>query len=782
MRQIAIALFFFCLPVWGRAQTWGVIEGRVYEQAERRPVVGASVLLWGTNYGTAADEQGRFRLPVPEGRYLVRVQAVGYRPWQDSVQVRAGRVVVLEVVLAAQAHELGPVTVERPRAEQEAGIWTLDRRTLEVLPGPFQDPLRAIQILPGVATNNELSYQYRVRGGNFDENLVYIEGFEVYKPLRIRQGEQEGLALPNPFLVETMRFYSGGFSAAYGDRMSSALEVGYRRPEDAELGAYIGLTEAGAYAGAGFPDGFALMGVRYARAGYLFGSQELKGRYDPRFLDLQLWSGLERGPWTMQVLGLWARNRFELVPSQRRTYYGTYRDLRSLWLSYEGKESDGYRTALLGLRLRYRLRPGWSGELEASGYATREEERYLLAGQATLYRIPRPEEGDPTGGGHVPIGYVWQRETADNEVRFSEGRLSLGTRYTGQAWMAEARLSLRRLHMADRLREMVEVRQLGSLYTLNRLEGAIRDSWSRWEAYGQLVRLWGPVVLQAGLRYTRDGRTQQAIWSPRLRATYRSDEATSLYAAWGLYAQPPLYAEWRDLEGQPVSTLRAQRAWHYVLGAQRFLARNRWSFQVEVYYKALRELIPFQVRNLRLLYEGANRARGYAYGMDVHLRGEWVPGLESYVSYSYLVTREHVAGEPAWVPRPTDQRHTLAVLFQDYVPGDERWQVHVKLLFGTGVPYTPPNPDVLSGQPRPGPRNAARFPEYKRVDVGLTRRVDLLPRWRMHLSLEVLNLFDMVNTVAYAWYVDGQGAWQRVPTRLTPRLVNLRLRVDYGQR
>lgn len=759
------------------AQTWGVVEGRIYDRAAGRPIPAATVLIVGTNYGTAADAEGRFRLPVPEGRYRVRVQALGYRPWEDSLWVRAGRVTTLEVGLLLQSYELGPVTIERPRSEQEAGSWSLPKRTLEVLPGPFQDPLRALQILPGVATNNELSYQYRVRGGNFDENLVYIEGFEVYKPLRIRQGEQEGLALPNPNLLESMRFYSGGFSAAYGDRMSSALEVRYRRPERLELGAYAGLLEAGGYVGAGHRGAFVLAGTRYAQAGYLFGSQELKGRYNPRFWDLQLWSGLERGPLRVEFLGLWAQNRFELVPSQRRTYYGTYRDLRSLWLSYDGRESDSYQSGLLGLRLRYRLGSRWDAELEAAGYATREQERYLLNGQATLYRILRPEQDDPSRAEHVPIGYAWQRETANSWVRLREGRWALGARYSTRSWLGEAKATYRMLHAADHLQEIVQVRRADSLYTLQRIEGALSATWPRWELYGNLLWSRALAVLQLGLRYTWDGRTAEGVWSPRIRATYRHDERTSAYAAWGLYAQPPLYAEWRDLEGRPASELRAQRAWHYVIGLQRFFERNRWSLQVEAYYKVLRELIPFQVRNLRLLYEGSNRAHGYAYGLDVHLRGEWVPGLESYVSYSYLVTRERLQGEAVWVPRPTDQRHTVAVLFQDYVPGDVRWQVHVKLLFGTGVPYTPPNPDVLSGQPRPGPRNAARFPEYKRVDVGLTRQVALAPGWRAYASAEVLNLFDMVNTIAYAWYVDAQGAWQRVPTRLTPRLVNFRLRL-----
>ena len=815
-------LFLLAAPRLAAAQNWGTVAGSVTETGSGTPIPGATILVDGTNFGTASDEEGRYALRLPAGRYLLRFSSIGYAPRLDSVVVRRDRVAELDVRLRATVLEMEGLTVEGSASPDEAGAYALTPEEVQNIPAPFHDGLRALKVLPGVASNNELSNQYSVRGGGYGENLIFINGFEVYLPQRPRQGEQEGLGLLNPALAEGMTLYTGGFPARYGGKLSSALDVRYRRPEGEGLAgtAYLSLLDAGATAGASALDGRLgwTFGLRKAQASRFFGTQELKGTYQPDFTDVQGTFAYRLAPQhELEGVGVWADHDFSLDPRSRKTYFGTVSsdprfpsDLQSLWMSYgEGSaERDGYATRFGGVRLKSRLSPRWRAEHDLAYFGTTEREFYHLTSSLALYQVD-PQSGNPnSGAGHVRIGSGRQEERADNEVGMrtwsGQGRWTLALRRHA----AEAGWLARHLQFNDHLQEKSiingeadgrPVRLVVDSLSGRATFGAYQAAFYAQDAVDVLAGQPDRLVVTAGLRTDYFSFNDEWTVSPRLSAKFRFSPRTLLLGSWGVYHQAPTYRELRGtpltgetIEGALNRDLRSQRSVQLVGGVEHFLPQRRFYLRAEAYYKHLTNLVSYDVRNVRVTYSGENDARGFAYGADVQVRGEFVPGLESWVNYSYLVARERFL--PAFqtryngglVPRPADQRHTFSLFIQDYVPGDETWKLHLRGLYGSGLPYTPPAASEDGGVTRQvdGPRGAGRFTGYRRVDMGATKEIVLTENGlsrplRLRLTAELLNVFDMTNTVAYAWVPGGDGFWSRIPTRLTPRTLNVRLSVEF---
>lgn len=814
---ILVALSLLFLAPAAVAQSWGQLEGRVTERGTTDPIPGASVVVFGTSFGTAADASGAFRLRLPEGRYLIRVSAVGYETRSDSVSVVRNETTRFNVSLPQMEVALDGVEVQADVAVRDAGVQTLDPRTAQNIPTPLADGFRALQVLMGVATSTETSYQYSVRGGGYNENLYFIDGFEVHTPFRTRQGEQEGLGLINLDITESMTLYTGGFPAQYGGKLASALDVQYLRPRRGVGGsAYASALDAGGSVYGGLLDGrlgLAVAGRRSRPSGF-FGSQELKGEYDPTFTDVQgtITYRLAEGH-ELQALGFYLNHRFRLDPRQRRTYFGTFQDLRSVSFAYEGQEEDGYDLGFAGVRLVNRLAPGINVEHDASYFDVVEFEEYDIAGNVALFRVDDvfQNPNDPTN--LISTGAARQRDFADNRVRVTSltanGRYRLAQgRHAGEAgWTG------RLLRFEDRIFEGSAIAGRDSLGLPANVEQITRgeaefDEWqgglyvqNAFDALAQRNRL----IITAGLRADYFSFNDEWTISPRLSARFVLDPATTLLAAAGLYYQAPTY---RELRGEPIfdaatddvilaslnRDLRSQRAEVYTAGLERFFPSIRFYGRAEAYYKRLSDLISYDVSNVRTIYSGENDASGYTYGLDLQLRGEFVPGLESWLNYGFLVAREEFAAAFAdslrsgVLPRPTDRRHNVSMFVQDYVPGSDSWRLHLRALFGTGTPYTPPTPGRNVGNidlQDPGPRAAARYPEYRRFDMGLTKEARFGLRGpageavMLELTGEVLNVFDMTNTIAYSWIAGSDGVWQRVPTRLTPRQVNVRLRLRF---
>lgn len=820
MRPAALAVTALLLVLGApdaTAQNWGQIEGRVTELGTAEPIPGATVLIDGTGFGTAAAADGSFRLRAPAGRYLLRVSAVGYEARTDSAVVVRDRVTRVNFALAPARIELEGLVVEADAIVHEAGVQRLDPRVAQNIPTPLPDGFRALQVLMGVATATETSYQFSVRGGGYNENLFFIDGFEVFTPFRARQGEQEGLGLVNLDMTRAIRLYAGGFPARFGGKLSSALVVDYLRPTEGFGGsAHLSVLDAGGVVYGAALDGRlgGALGVRRARPSGFFASQELKGEYDPLFTDVQgtLSYRIAEGH-ELQALGLYLNHRFRLDPRQRRTFFGTFQDLRSVSFAYQGFQQDGYDLGFAGLRLINQLSRALRVEHELSYFDVVEFEEYDIGGSVVLFRVgdvfqnPR----DPTN--LIATGAAHQRDFADNRVRVTT--LTAGGRYqlARGRHTTEAGWTGRLLRFDDRIAEGSAIAGRDSVglpievVQLTRGEAQL-EAWQA-AAYLQhtldLLPESGRLILTGGLRADYFSFTDEFTLGPRLSARYVLDGRTTLAAAAGLYHQAPTY---RELRGAPIFNaasqnvlldalnpdLRSQVAQVYVLGIEHFFPSVRLYGRAEAYVKLLDRLISYDVEHVRTVYSGQNDATGYTYGLDLQIRGEFVPGLESWLNYGFMVARERFLPEfvdsnrKGTLPRPMDRRHNVSLFAQDYIPGSDDWRIHVRALFGTGTPYTPPAPGKRIGEVQlqnPGPRNAARYPEYRRFDMGLTREAQLGlalaggQPMTLELTAEVLNVFDMTNTIAYSWIAGADGIWERIPTRLTPRQLNVRLRVRW---
>jgi hypothetical protein len=819
---VATLLLVFAAPSAG--QGWGRLTGQVVELGSREPVVGVTVLVDGTNFGTATNVQGNYGLRIPSGRYAIRFSAVGYSSRTDSVVIIRDRTSVLDVSLEESTVQMDEITVQEDRPQNGTGTYVIEPEDVENLPGPFKDPLRSLKVMPGVVSNNELSNQYSVRGGGFNENLLFVNGFEVFLPFRPRQGEQEGLSLLNPSMSESITFYAGDFPPRYGGKLSSALDVQYARSHSAPLtgSAYVSLLDAGLATRSALLEGRlgVNLGVRKARASRFFETQDLQGAYEPDYTDFQALVSYELAPdHHAEVLGILADHEFTLDPNSRKTFFGTLSqdsrlaasNIKSLWTTYDPDnfESDGYRTGLLGVKLRDGIAANLWAEHDLSYFRTEETERFELSGNAVLFQVD-PGSDNPQGGeGQIPIGNSRQEDYADNAISVStftaRGRwvYTVGTHGVEGGWMA------RRYDFDDRLNEKSVVIGPSTDGDIVRVVAdSLRDSTS---LSTHLIGFYiqdtfdipsdGPGFrIVAGTRVDYFAFSGEWTVSPRISATYALAPTTTLTGSLGVYRQTPTYREFRgkpepgeSIIGALNREIRSQTAVQIVAGFQHFIPSKRLMLRAETFYRHLSNVISYDIENVRVLYSGENDATGYVFGADFQLRGEFVPGLESWVNYSLLVAREQFL-EPfrnelneGVVARPTDQRHTFSLFIQDYIPTDPTWKLHLRTLFGSGLPYTPPIPGERVGNIQtqvPGERFSARYPRYFRFDIGLTKRLRLFDRGlsrpiELELTGELLNVFNMINTVAYSWVPDAGGIWNRIPTRLTPRTFNIRVRLEF---
>jgi hypothetical protein len=827
MRLVYVAFLGACcllgtLPA--HAQTWGTVTGTVVDSARGAPLPGVTVLVRGTDYGTATGPEGGYRLEVPTGRYVLRFSAIGFTTTTDTVRVPEGPV-QLNATLASTVLEMDGVTVTEAEVPSQPGVYKVDPEAVQNIPTPFKDGFRALKTVPGVATNNELTQQYSVRGGGYNENLVFINGFEIFFPFRPRQGEQEGLGLLNPALASDITFYTGGFPAQYGGKLSSALDVQYAQPGDQPLSGSVDIStlDASAHARSSALDGDLgwSFGVRRAQPGRFFGTQDLKGDYSPHFTDVQgtvTYRLSERV--SVEALGIWADNSFELEPEERTTYFGVISldpdqpsNFKALRSTLSGARQDGYTTAFGGVRLTTDVTDRLTLAHDVAYFDTRETENFDIESQQEVCQV------DPSGSATASNCFLQGQSTvmrvADNAVevrrRTARGRYDwqLGRQALKAGW------HVRDLQFDDRLREKTIIEGEDPDLTPVRIRvDSLRDRATFNEqqagAYLQdavdVLPTENRLTLTGGVRADYFSFNDEWTLSPRLSARFTANDRLTLTGSWGLYHQKPTY---RELRGTPTGLqqtiddalnkdITAQRSIQYVLGGEYFFPDERLYLRAEAYYKDLDDLISYTIEDVRVNYSGDNDTRGYTYGVDVQLRGEFVPGLDSWFNYSFMVARERFNDEAladlddrlrenrqGLLPRPADQRHTFSAFLQDYVPGDTSWKVHLRLLYGSGLPYTPanPGPEVGGNGVRArvqGERMSGRLPAYRRVDVGATKQIEVVREGfggpvNLELTLEVLNLFDMDNTVDYSWTED----FQRVPKRLTPRTLNARLHLTF---
>lgn len=772
------------------AQTF-TLRGRVTD-GEGNPVEFASVTCPSQGRATVTSLQGQYALRLlTADSVVVKFSMLGYRT-KTRVLRRPKGTQTLQVTLSEQANTLGEVTVagQRIQSGQTQDIGTKPLRSLPSTTGNAVEEL--IQSQAGVSTHSELSSQYNVRGGSFDENSVYINSVEVYRPFLVRSGQQEGLSVINPDMVERIGFSTGGFEAKYGDKMSSALNITYRRPKRFEATAAASLLGGSAYVGFSNKKLAWANGVRYKTTKYLLGSLETKGEYKPNFLDYQTYLSYKPNKrWTVDFIGNISDNHYNFHPKDRETKFGTMESVRSFRVYFDGQEKDRFRTFFGTLGITRHLGDSTSVSLLGSSFSTSEQERYDIQGQ---YWLTQTETSENLG-----VGTYF--EHARNYLKAHVESVKLLLKHTTKQHDVEAGLTWKQEHIEENSVEY-EMRDsagysvphtgkdLFMIYSLrarnelnaNRLETYVQDTW-RFRSAGEHTLF----TLNYGLRFSHWNYNKESILSPRvsLGITPSFNHNVTLRFATGLYYQAPFFKELRDtstVAGVTRATLnrkiKSQRSIHFIAGMDyRFNMNNRpFKFTAELYYKLLGNVVPYSINNVKVVYYGSNEASGHAAGLDLKLFGEFVPGTDSWVTLSVMDTKMKLNGVK--VPMPTDQRYALNLFFTDYFPGTTRWKMSLKLAYADGLPFSAPHRELET--------NTFRAAAYKRADIGMSYRVlnnehrERKSVFRnIWLSLDCLNLLGINNVNSYYWVTDVTNQQYAVPNYLTGRQINARLLFEF---
>ncbi|MBU0290053.1 TonB-dependent receptor [Hallella faecis] len=772
------------------AQTF-TLRGRVTD-GEGNPVEFASVTCPSQGRATVTSLQGQYELKLLSAdSVVVKFSMLGYRT-KTRVLRRPKGTQTLQVTLSEQASTLGEVTVagQKIQSGQTQDISTKPLRSLPSTTGNAVEEL--IQSQAGVSTHSELSSQYNVRGGSFDENSVYINSVEVYRPFLVRSGQQEGLSVINPDMVERIGFSTGGFEAKYGDKMSSALNITYRRPKRFEAVATASLLGGSAYVGFSNKKLAWANGLRYKTTKYLLGSLETKGEYKPNFLDYQTYLSYKPNKrWTVDFIGNIADNHYNFHPEDRETKFGTMESVRSFRVYFDGQEKDRFRTFFGTLGITRHLGDSTSVSLLGSSFSTSEQERYDIQGQ---YWLTQTETSENLG-----VGTYF--EHARNYLKAHVESVKLLLKHTAKQHDVEAGLTWKQEHIEENSVEY-EMRDsagysvphtgtdLFMIYSLrarnelnaNRLETYVQDTW-RFRSAGEHTLF----TLNYGLRFSHWNYNKESILSPRvsLGITPSFNHNVTLRFATGLYYQAPFFKELRDtstVAGVTRATLnrkiKSQRSIHFIAGMDyRFNMNNRpFKFTAELYYKLLGNVVPYSINNVKVVYYGSNEASGHAAGLDLKLFGEFVPGTDSWVTLSVMDTKMKLNGVK--VPMPTDQRYALNLFFTDYFPGTTRWKMSLKLAYADGLPFSAPHRELET--------STFRAAAYKRADIGMSYRVlnnehrERKSVFRnIWLSLDCLNLLGINNVNSYYWVTDVTNQQYAVPNYLTGRQINARLLFEF---
>jgi len=800
-------------------QETGLLTGSVVDSIGA-PVEFANVALQGTQAGTMTNPDGSYELEVPAGRsYTVVISCVGYLTKQFAVRLEAGGSRNQVISLQRDVRAIKEVSVSA-RQDRASTFHRIDVEDLNYMPTTTGKVEAIIKSQAGVSSSNELSSQYSVRGGNFDENLVYVNDIEIYRPFLVRSGQQEGLSFVNSDLVSSVKFSAGGYDARYGDKMSSALDITYKRPRQFAGSTSISLLGASAHVeGASRSQRFTyLAGYRYKTTSYLLNTLETTGDYKPQFSDLQtLLSYQLSRKLEISFLGNYSSNKYQFIPSTRDTEFGTKDLPLNLRVYYEGQELDRFDTYLGSLSLNYRPEKGLSLKFTASAFRTSERETFDILGQYLINELDNTIDSETYGDSILNVGVGTLLTHARNYLdAIVISATHLGS-YQKDNSNLQWGLSFQYQDFLDQINEWEVVDSTGYVIPYDEDELTLTSSkaaqnsiaYNQYSAFIQNTREFNETgadhFLTMGLRGTLWNFNRTAMISPRITISTqpRWKQDMMFHISGGYYYQPPFYKEMRMPDGTINEEIEPQRSIHLLVGGDYIFSMWDRPFKLtgEAYYKWLSNLIPYKIDNVRLSYAGENISSGYARGIDFKLNGEFVHGAESWMTLSILQTREDVEGDYAYIwdgnhyvlreagefPRPTDQLFTFGLYFQDYFPNNPGYKVHLNAFFGTGLPLSSPNKDQYYTQLRMRP--------YRRVDIGFSkvikRETDILGEKNplrffesIWISAEIFNLLGINNEASYLWIQtisDQQGIPGQfgVPNYLTGRRFNLKISVSF---
>ena len=767
------------------------LQGKVSDK-DGNPIELASVMVVSQGKLAMTNLKGEFHMQLHSADSVkVRFSMIGYKSKERVLRRPQGKQTMLVQLL--DDNEMQEVVVEG-KTKQHGTTEELDVDKVKQGPSASGNAVEEmVQTQAGVSTHSELSSQYNVRGGTFDENSVYINNIEVYRPFLVRSGQQEGLSIINPDMVQSVGFSTGGFEAKYGDKMSSALDITYKRPKRTEASLTASLLGASAYLGIASKKFTWTNGVRYKTNRYLLGSLQTKGEYKPSFLDYQTylsWQPNKR--WQIDFIGNISDNHYNFQPEDRETNFGTLQNVKKFRVYFDGQEKDLFRTYFGSLSITRHLSPRTDVSLLASAFSTREQERYDIQGQ---YWLTQTETSENLG-----VGTYMQhsRDYLNANVkslklmlqhRMGKHKIDGGLTYkieqvrensTEYEYRDSAGYNVP--HTGRDLRMIYSLRAKNEL-NAKRTEAYLQDTWN-FQTRDSVPTLF---TFNYGVRFAHWSFNGESIVSPRasLTITPGKNRNLSFRIAGGLYYQAPFYKELRDtsmINGITYATLnqsvRSQRSIHALASmSYRFEMMGRpFKFTAEAYYKALSQLVPYSVDNVKVTYYGDQQATGHATGLDLKLFGEFVPGTDSWLTLSVMNTRMRLNGKS--IPLPTDQRYALNLYFTDYFPGTTRWRMSLKLAYADGLPFATPHQELEN--------NSFRAPAYKRADIGMSYR--LLDNHdgsrntifkNVWIGLDCLNLFGINNVNSYYWVTDIAGQQYAVPNFLTGRQINGRVTVEF---
>lgn len=759
------------------------LKGKVVDEEENAlELVTVSCLAQGKV--TMTNLKGEFSIDLQSADSVeVRFSMVGYAPRKRVFRRPKGKMTVQIVMQPMEALKEVTITERRRQTSQTEQI---DIKDVQLTPSTTGNAVEElIQQQAGVSSHNELSSQYNVRGGSFDENSLYINSVEVYRPLLISSGNQEGLSIINADMVEKIGFSTGGFEAKYGDKMSSVLDITYRRVKGFEASATASLLGASVYLGVGNKKFSMSHGLRYKTTRYLLSSLETTGEYKPNFLDYQTYiSYTPNKRWTVDFIGNISDNHYDFTPEDRETSFGTLADVKSFKVYFDGEEKDLFRTLFGTASITRHFGDSTSIKFLTSAFHSKERETYDIMGQYWLDDTQTQEN----------LGVGTYMEHARNYLTADVVSFKLIGTHKTRHHDIEASVTYKTEHVKEHAKEY-EMRdssgysiphtadRLDLIYTLtakndvksHRIEGYIQDTYrfSKGNTF---------FTINYGVRLSNWSFNKETIVSPRASIAIVpafNNDCTFRFAT-GLYYQAPFYKEMRDtvtVNGITTAVLnekiKSQQSLHFI-GAfdYRFKMLNRpFKFSVEAYYKALSNLIPYNVQNMKVTYYGRNMCSGYTAGIDLKLYGEFVPGTDSWLTFSLMSAQQKMEGQ--WVPLPTDQRWAVNLHFTDYFPGTDRWKMTLRLAFADGLPFGPPHRG-LEGQ-------QFRAPAYKRADIGMSYRAVKKDKGikNLWLGIDCLNLFGISNVNSYYWVTDVTNKQWAVPNYLTGRQINGKITVDF---
>lgn len=820
MKNIVSIFLFICLLVNLSAfaqKTGATISGHVRNENEN-PMPQVSVSILGSTAGTVTNDSGFFSLRVSSGKaFALLFSYTGYKTAQQNFILAEGEKEMVTIRLEPGGQLLEEVIVKEQRGRTEAGLIRVNPKAVLNLPTPVTGVESLIKIFVG--SNNELTSQYNVRGGSYDENLIYVNDFEIFRPYLVRSGQQEGLSFINPAMVRHINFYNGGFQARYGDKMSSVLDIQYNNPQKFGGSAYVSLLEQGAHAeGVSRNKKFTyIVGVRNRSNENLLSSQPTEGAYVPSSSDVQaLLSYRFSERWQAEVLGNVSATRFSFAPSYTQltsaVFSPYYTANLGMDIYFEGQEKDAYRTQMLGVSTTYQPTKNLRLKWLASTFQNTEEENIDIAG-AYLFGDRDFDQSQPTYGLIVnPLGAGVYHNYARNSLNIKNLNLSHKGSLNKGTHILQWGVGLDRTDIQDGLNEWEYVDSAGYSLPYNpdllQLQKVVRSkadlNINKFNAYLQDNLVFqNAFTLQAGIRLNYNDLNGELLVAPRVGASWQPGGKKDLVlrAAAGAYHQPPFYRELRRYDGTINADVKAQKSWQVVGGMDyNFSAFNRvLRFTTEAYYKNMTDVVPYDIDNVRIRYFGQNNAKAYAAGIEMRLFGEIVKDAESWISLGLMKTAEDIEGdfyknytldergkptdsttvEMGWLRRPTDRLFTFGMFFQDYLATNKNFKMFLNTLYGSNLPYNIPGSVKY--------RNALRIDPYIRVDIGFSAL--LLDSERgarrsrspfrnfdnIWASLEVFNLIDRSNTISYLLVKDFANNTFTMPNRLTPRLLNFKI-------